>query len=85
MRAADDTVAMDISGKAAGRGVYLCSAQPCWENGVNRGRVEYSLKTRLTEDNRRRIIASLEAFFRDNGEGQAHLGAGGKPGIREAG
>lgn len=68
VRGLDDTVAVDISGKAAGRGVYLCSAQPCWENGINRGRVEYSLKTRLTEDDRQQIIGSLKAFYKDKRE-----------------
>ena len=78
VRAADDKVTVDISGKADGRGVYLCSTQQCWENGINGGRVEHSLKTKLAEDNRRQIIGSLEAFFKENGEGNISHGAGEK-------
>ena len=69
VRGVDDNVALDSNGKARGRGVYLCPSPECWEKGVNGGRVEHSLKTALTRDNRQQLLDSLKASLEDNGEG----------------
>ena len=52
----DGNVEVDISGKKAGRGAYLCRAPECWEVGVKGGRLEYALRTRLNQDNRQQLI-----------------------------
>jgi len=49
-------VEVDPSGKKAGRGAYLCPAPACWQNGLKKGRLEYVLRTILTEANRDRLI-----------------------------
>ncbi len=54
---ADGSIEIDISGKKAGRGTYLCREQGCWEVGLKGGRLEHALRTTLTQDNRERLIS----------------------------
>jgi len=56
VRISDQSVEVDIGGKKAGRGAYLCPAQECWEIGLKDGRLEHSLKIKLTQDNREQLI-----------------------------
>lgn len=55
VRVSGGSVEVDSSGKKAGRGAYLCRARECWEIGLKGGRLEHSLKTTLTRDNRERL------------------------------
>jgi len=55
VRTSDGNVEVDIIGKKAGRGAYLCRAPECWEVGLKGGRLEYALRTRLTQDNREQL------------------------------
>ncbi len=52
----DGSVEVDVDGKKAGRGTYLCQAQECWETGLKGGRLEHSLRMTLTPDNRWQLI-----------------------------
>ena len=54
--ASDKAVEVDIDGKKARRGAYLCQAQECWETGIKGGRLEHSLRVTLTQDNREQLI-----------------------------
>ncbi len=56
VRISDESVEVDIGGKKAGRGAYLCRAQECWETGLKGGRLEHSLRTTLTQDNREQLV-----------------------------
>jgi len=56
VRTSEQKVEIDIGGKKAGRGVYLCSTQGCWDIGLKGGRLEHSLKTTLTQDDREKLI-----------------------------
>ena len=49
-------VEVDIGGKRAGRGAYLCPAPECWQIGLKEGRLEHTLRTALTKDNREQLI-----------------------------
>ena len=60
VRISDGRVEVDASGKRAGRGAYLCRAQECWEIGFKGGRLEHSLQTTLTRDNREQLIKAAE-------------------------
>jgi len=51
----------DPTGKAAGRGAYLCPKQECWEMAVKRGRLERSLRTKLSAAD----VEGLRSFWRD--------------------
>lgn len=55
VRIADGTVEVDTSGKKAGRGAYLCPTQECWEAGLKSSRLEHTLRTTLTQDNREQL------------------------------
>ncbi len=52
VRVADNSVEVDDRGKKAGRGAYLCRTQECWDIGCESGRLEHTLKTKLTRENR---------------------------------
>jgi len=48
---------VDMSGKKPGRGAYLCPKKVCWEMALRRNRLEYALRTKLSDDNRQILIA----------------------------
>ncbi|MDH5696681.1 MAG: YlxR family protein, partial [Dehalococcoidia bacterium] len=60
VRIFDGSVEVDTSGKKAGRGAYLCRTLECWETGVKSGRIEHTLRTTLTPDNREQLIKATE-------------------------
>jgi len=64
VRISNEGVEVDIGGKKAGRGVYLCSTQECWEIGLKEGRLEHSLSTTLSQDNREQLIRFGEDLFK---------------------
>ncbi len=49
VRTADGVVA-DSTGKLAGRGAYVCGARACWDEALTKGRLEHSLKAKLSAD-----------------------------------
>ncbi len=55
VRISDGKVEVDITGQKAGRGAYLCRTQECWEAGVAGNRLEHTLRTSLTQDNREQL------------------------------
>ena len=63
VRISDDSIELDIDSKKAGRGAYLCPAQECWEVGLKGGRLERSLRTTLTQDNREQLIRFGKDFY----------------------
>ena len=64
VRVSDGSVEVDASGKKAGRGAYLCRVQDCWEIGLTGGRLGYTLRTTLTQDNREQLIKYGEALLK---------------------
>jgi hypothetical protein len=48
-------VEIDLTGKKAGRGAYLCPSYDCWEQALKKGRVDAALKVKLTPDDRLRL------------------------------
>jgi predicted RNA-binding protein YlxR (DUF448 family) len=57
-------VEVDLTGKRPGRGAYICHQASCWQTALKRGRVEASLKTKLTPEDRQRLeefAATVEA------------------------
>ena len=51
-------VKIDPTGKAAGRGAYLCRARGCWSQALAGQKLHAALKTTLSAEER----AALEAF-----------------------
>jgi len=56
VRVPDGRVEIDVSGKKAGRGAYLCRARECWDTGLKTGRLEYTLRTNLDRSNREQLL-----------------------------
>ena len=56
VRISNGSIEVDSNGKRVGRGAYLCRAQGCWEIGLKGGRLEYALRTTLTQENREQLI-----------------------------
>jgi predicted RNA-binding protein YlxR (DUF448 family) len=50
VRTPDQGVKIDESGKASGRGAYLCRERQCWERALSEKRLEYALKTGLSKE-----------------------------------
>lgn len=49
-------VEVDIKGRKPGRGVYLCAQRECWEAGLKNNRIEFSLRTKLSIENRQLLL-----------------------------
>ncbi len=56
VRSQDGIVIVDISGRIPGRGAYICHHRGCWEIGIKQNRLEYSLRTKFSSDNRQALI-----------------------------
>ena len=65
VRIDDGSVKVDTGGKKPGRGAYLCRTQECWKTGVKSGRLEYTLRTSLTPDNREQLVKYGESLFEE--------------------
>ena len=58
VRAADGRVQVDPTGKAAGRGAYLCAQPECWTVALHRGALGRALRIALSAKDR----AALERY-----------------------
>jgi predicted RNA-binding protein YlxR (DUF448 family) len=56
VRISEGKLEVDITGKKAGRGAYLCRTEECWETGLKGNRLEHALHTSITPDNREQLI-----------------------------
>jgi predicted RNA-binding protein YlxR (DUF448 family) len=59
---------VDPTGKAAGRGAYLCASPACWEVALKRGRLGQSLRVSISEEDRRTLVAHATTLQPDNEE-----------------
>ncbi len=58
VRTPDKTVKIDATGKAAGRGAYMCRNRTCWETALQRGALARALKTEISRED----LAALQTF-----------------------
>ena len=65
VRISEGRVEVDTGGKKAGRGAYLCRARECWEIGLKGSRLEYALRTNLTQDNREQLIKYGKTIYKE--------------------
>ena len=63
VRLSDGRVEIDISGRKAGRGAYLCRTQGCWETGLKSERLERALRTTLHQENREQLVKYGQEFL----------------------
>ena len=59
-------VEVDLTGKKAGRGAYLCQVKECWEAGIIRGKLEHALKVTLTRDCREELMRLGQDLMKEN-------------------
>ena len=57
VRKPQGAVTVDPSGKAPGRGAYLCTSQACWQRGVQKGGLERGLRISIPSQDRERLLA----------------------------
>jgi predicted RNA-binding protein YlxR (DUF448 family) len=50
VRAPDGTVSIDTTGRANGRGAYLCADGSCWANALKKKSIERALAAPLTPE-----------------------------------
>jgi predicted RNA-binding protein YlxR (DUF448 family) len=60
---------MDITGKKAGRGTYLCPNLSCWEAGLKGNRLDYALHTSLSTDSRQQLMKRAEEHLKGASSG----------------
>jgi len=49
-------VEVDLTGKKAGRGAYLCKSAACWEKALRKRHLEYALQTTITHEDRAALM-----------------------------
>lgn len=55
VRRPDGHVVVDPTGKANGRGAYVCASPSCWEVALKRGRLAQSLRVTIADDDRQAL------------------------------
>lgn len=62
MRTVSGSVEVDSTGKKAGRGAYLCKVRECWEIGLRKGVIEHSLKTSISQEDKKALSTYIESL-----------------------
>jgi predicted RNA-binding protein YlxR (DUF448 family) len=62
VRTSDQGVKIDKTGKTPGRGAYLCQERKCWEKALSEKRLEYALKTALSEEEWKALLEFGQAL-----------------------
>ena len=60
VRTPEGKVIVDPTGKANGRGAYLCKEENCWQQSLHRGQLARALKLTLSQEE----IAMLESLLK---------------------
>jgi hypothetical protein len=59
-----EAIAVDPTGKMAGRGAYLHNQRSCWERGL-KGALAHALKTELMDKDRENLLAYMASLPED--------------------
>jgi predicted RNA-binding protein YlxR (DUF448 family) len=62
VRSPEGNISVDESGKAKGRGAYLCSLRACWQRALKRRILNYALKTELDSDSYQQLQEYAKQF-----------------------
>lgn len=57
VRTASEGVQVDLTGKRAGRGAYVCPSRACWDRALRTSALARALKTTLSADDLARLAA----------------------------
>ncbi|MDO8915303.1 MAG: YlxR family protein [Coriobacteriia bacterium] len=67
VRTPEGDVALDISGKANGRGAYTCARLECFETAIRKRKLGSALRANLKEEDIDRLRAELELQLETSG------------------
>ncbi len=60
VRTPQGNVEVDTTGKAAGRGAYICRRRECWQAALKRDAVSRALRVKLLDADREKLRAFAE-------------------------
>lgn len=60
VRKPDGAVELDPTGRASGRGAYVCAKQECFEQALKHRRLSSALKVDISEDDQERLRRDFE-------------------------
>jgi predicted RNA-binding protein YlxR (DUF448 family) len=63
VRTPDGEVMIDPTGKAKGRGAYLCRNSTCWDKGLEHGRIARALKVNPSVEELAKLKFQLQTEF----------------------
>lgn len=63
VRTVDGGVALDASGKAAGRGAYVCAESACFERACEKRLLGGRLRTKVGNDDYERLRADFDVYM----------------------
>ncbi len=70
VRSSDGDVVVDVTGRANGRGAYVCANMECFETAVTRRRLNAALRVNLREDDTDRLRREFEAALAERAASQ---------------
>jgi predicted RNA-binding protein YlxR (DUF448 family) len=62
VRTPEGTVEVDLSGKRAGRGAYLCAQRSCWQEALKKDRLAHALRITISAGDRDALQRYAEQF-----------------------
>lgn len=71
VRGADGVVALDVSGKMAGRGAYVCADEACFAKACEKRLLGGRLRTKVGNDDYERLRADFDAYMRTSSAASA--------------
>lgn len=66
VRSPEGVVALDPSGKAAGRGAYVCASAACFEKACKKRLFDAKLRTKVGTEEYERLEAEFDALGNDS-------------------
>ncbi len=70
VRDAGGTIDIDTTGKARGRGAYLCTDMDCWEKAIKGSILEHAFRSTIKQDNRDALLNRGKYLLREKFIGQ---------------
>ena len=61
-----DGVEIDLTGKKAGRGAYLCQSYDCWDKAVSTNRISQALRVKVNDVDLQTISEFMETLTMEN-------------------
>lgn len=60
----NNTPVLDRTGKIQGRGAYICRTATCEKSNLSKKRIEYSLRTDMTDDRWAKLVTDLSTLYK---------------------